>query len=234
MLVVIPARGGSKGVPGKNIKLLGGKPLIHYTIEAARKVVPDHQIIISTDSPEIKRVAENTGIEVPFLRPSTLAEDTTSMDEVIRHALNYFEKENPAPQKIMLLQPTSPFRDQSHIKEALKKFESSMEMLLSVKKAESSPYFELREEGKGGFLKKILSYSVLRRQETPAVWAINGAIYILNTRAFKEKTIHELERVRKYVMDDISSMDIDTPLDWEMAEICLPRLEELRSIALKK
>ena len=234
MLVVIPARGDSKGVPGKNIKLLGGKPLIHYTIEAARKVVPDRQIIVSTDSPEIKRVAQNTGMTVPFLRPSALAGDKSSMNEVVEHALKYYEKENPTPKKIMLLQPTSPFRDENHIREALESFDDSLDLLISVKEAESSPYFELREENKEGFLKQLFSTTFDRRQELPAVWALNGAIYIVNTHSFKENPLHSLRRVRKYVMDKISSTDIDSPLDWKLAEIFVIQLEELKSIAIKE
>ena len=234
MLVIIPARGGSKGVPGKNIKLLGGKPLIQYTIEAARAVVPDHRIIVSTDSSEIRQVVEKMGLKVPFLRPPILAEDKTTMDEVLRHALEYFEEENPTPREIMLLQPTSPFRNQHHIKEALNLYDNSMDMLISVKEAESSPYFELREENESGFLKKMFTSTVTRRQEIPEIWAINGAIYIFDTFLFKEKPFHDLERIKKYVMDDISSMDLDTPLDWKIGEVLLPHLEELRAKALKK
>ncbi len=122
VLVVIPARGGSKGVPGKNIKLLNGKPLIHYTIEAAQGVFNNEQIIVSTDCQEIKRVAEQTGLSVPFLRPSELATDEAGSYEVLLHALNYVEAKGEKPEIIILLQTTSPLRKRHHIEEALEIF----------------------------------------------------------------------------------------------------------------
>ena len=128
VLVVIPARGGSKGVPGKNIKLLNGKPLIHYTIEAARKIFEDQYIYVSTDSEKIKSVAEQTGLKVPFLRPKNLATDTANTRDVLLHALDEFVLKNKKePEVIILLQPTSPFRTASHISEALKLYNSTID-----------------------------------------------------------------------------------------------------------
>ena len=119
-LVIIPARGGSKGVPGKNIKLLNGKPLIQYTIEAALEVFDQEQIIVSTDAEDIKTVAELLGISVPFLRPSELATDTASSRDVILHAMDYYGSNRSwSPDVIVLLQPTSPFRQGVHIEAAL-------------------------------------------------------------------------------------------------------------------
>ena len=113
-LVVIPARGGSKGVPRKNIKLLAGKPLIQYTIEAARALFADDIICVSTDDIEIKEVVESLGLQVPFLRPNDLASDTAGTYEVLLHALNHYETTGYYPDTLILLQATSPFRTVTH------------------------------------------------------------------------------------------------------------------------
>lgn len=231
MLVIIPARGGSKGVPGKNIKNLHGKPLIQYTIEAAREVAEDKNIIVSTDSPEIKKVVERIGLNVPFLRPSELATDHSGTYEVLLHALNWYEGKNAAPEKIVLLQPTSPFRNASHIKEALDIYSSFLDMVVSVNKTKENPYYTLREETAEGFLEKSKEASFTYRQETPDVWTLNGAIYIINPHALKKSPLQHFKKVKKYVMDEISSLDIDTPLDWEIAKIFSQKIEFFRKLA---
>jgi N-acylneuraminate cytidylyltransferase len=218
-LVVIPARGGSKGVPGKNIKLLNGKPLIHYTIEAARAIFSDDEIIVSTESEEIRAVAEETGLNIPFLRPAELATDYSTSQEVLLHALEHFEKEHGLPQNVILLQPTSPFRTAAHIKEALQLKKDETEMIVSVFETKANPYFVLREEDKAGWLVPSKKGSFTRRQDAPKVYELNGAIYIINPTALKNKPIAEFTNVQKYVMDEHSSHDIDTPLDWKIAEI---------------
>jgi N-acylneuraminate cytidylyltransferase len=149
-LVVIPARGGSKGVPGKNIKILGDKPLIQYSIEAAREVFSDEVICISTDNLKIKQVVESLQLNVPFLRPSELAEDTIGTYEVLLHAVDYYESISYFPDTIILLQATSPFRTGNHIKEALLLFDDKCEMVVSVKAAKSNPYYLLYEENSNG------------------------------------------------------------------------------------
>jgi len=126
-LVVIPARGGSKGVPGKNIKLLNGKPLINYTIEAAQKVFDDAIICVTTDSQEIKQVVENTtGLKVPFLRPDNLATDNAGTYEVLLHAVDFYERQGYVADTLILLQPTSPFRTDKHIEEAIALFSETL------------------------------------------------------------------------------------------------------------
>lgn len=218
-LVVIPARGGSKGVPGKNIKLLNGKPLIHYTIEAARKVFSDDEIIVSTDSEKIKAVAEETGLNVPFLRPAQLATDHSTSQEVLLHALEHFTKEHGTPENVILLQPTSPFRTATHIKEALACKTDEIEMIVSVFETKANPYFVLREEDKNGWLFPSKKGNFTRRQDAPKVYELNGAIYIIDPAALKNKAIAEFTNVQKYVMDEQSSHDIDTLLDWKIAEV---------------
>lgn len=219
-LIIIPARGGSKGVPGKNIKLLNGKPLIQYTIEAALEVFDQEQIIVSTDTEGIKAVAEQLGLNVPFLRPSELATDTASSRDVILHAMDYFSSNMSwSPDAIILLQPTSPFRQGSHIEAALTLYNSSLDMVVSVKETASNPYYVLFEEDEHQFLRKSKSSTAKRRQDVPKVWELNGAIYVINPNSIKHKEIGQFDKVIKYEMDAFSSIDIDTPLDWQIAEV---------------
>lgn len=217
-LVIIPARGGSKGVRRKNIKLLNGKPLIQYTIEAALAVTVSENIIISTDSEEIKAVVEDLGIEVSSLRPKELATDTIGTYEVLLYELKKLEQAGKNYDYFILLQPTSPFRTGSQILEALALFNKNLEMVVSVKETKSNPYYVLREEDKNGFLIPSKVSSATRRQDTPKVWELNGAIYIINTSSLKKTPLNNFTKVKKYVMDEVSSHDIDTMLDWQIAE----------------
>lgn len=218
MLVVIPARGGSKGVPGKNIKKLGGKPLIHYTIEAAREIFDNRDIFVSTDSEEIREEVLKIGVDVPFLRPASLSTDEASTYEVLLHSVNYMESIGIYHDTLILLQPTSPFRTAMHIKEALALYHDNLEMIVSVKETSANPYYVLREETPEGFLIPSKSGGFTRRQDCPKVWEINGAIYIMNVKALKQKSHTHFTLVKKYEMDQISSHDIDTYLDWDVAE----------------
>ncbi len=224
MLVVIPARGGSKGVPGKNIKELGEKPLIQYTIEAAREIFHDNQILVSTDSQEIKKTVENIGLKVPFLRPENLATDEAGTYEVLLHALEFAENNGNFAETLILLQPTSPFRNSEHIKEALKIYESlnsDVDMVVSVKETKANPYYVLKEENKNGYLEASKKGNFTRRQDCPQVWELNGAIYIINVHSLKARPMHRFEKVFKYVMDEKSSQDIDNPLDFKWCEFLL-------------
>ena len=218
-LVIIPARGGSKGVPKKNIKLLGGKPLIYYTIEAAKAVFEDQFICVSTDDLEIKKVVEQTGLKIPFLRPAELATDTAGTYEVLLHALNYYENLEYFPDTIILLQPTSPYRTAEHIKEAIKLYTTEIDMVVSVKETKSNPYFNLFEEDVDGFLKKSKESDYTRRQDCPKVWEYNGAIYVINVESLKKLQISKFQKIKKYVMDELSSLDIDSEMDFKIAEI---------------
>lgn len=221
MLVVIPAREGSKGVPGKNIKDLCGKPLINYTIEAAREIFDDKDIIVSTDSTEIRNKVVQTGINVPFLRPPSLSTDNAGTYEVLLHALTFMEEKGKYYNSLILLQPTSPFRNANHIKEAMSLYSARSEMLVSVKETKANPYYILREENEDGFLIPSKVGNFKRRQDAPNVWEINGAIYIINVEALKKEHYGNFKKVIKYEMDEISSHDIDTPLDWLVAEAIL-------------
>ena len=220
-LVVIPARGGSKGIPNKNIKLLGRKPLIYYTIEAAREVFSDDQICVTTDVILIKEVVERTGLKIPFLRPPELATDIAGTYDVLLHALSFYEGKGIYFDTIVLLQATSPFRTAAHIKEALALYDKNCEMVVSVKETKANPYYVLREENKDGWLIKSKEGNFIRRQDCPKVYEVNGAIYIAKINTLKQKPMSKFTKVKKYVMDEVSSHDIDTPFDWQVAEIIL-------------
>jgi N-acylneuraminate cytidylyltransferase len=220
-LVVIPVRGGSKGVPSKNIKLLNEKPLIQYTIEAARGIFSDSQICVSTDDEEIKAVVESLGLTVPFIRPEHLATDTASTYEVLLHAAAFYEQKGYYPDTLILLQATSPFRTSKHITEALALYDETCDMVVSTKVTKSNPYYVLYEENENGWLIKSKEGNFFTRQDCPKVYELNGAIYIINIEALKSKPIHEFVRVKKYVMDEISSHDIDSKLDWDFAQFIL-------------
>jgi CMP-N,N'-diacetyllegionaminic acid synthase len=220
-LVIIPVRGGSKGVPRKNIKLLGGKPLIQYTIEAAREIFSDEVICVSTDDLEIKEVAERLGLDVPFMRPAELASDQAGSCEVLLHAIDFYEKSGYFPDTIILLQATSPFRTGKHIKEALKLFDDSCEMVVSMKVTKANPYSVLRELNSEGWLEKSKPRNFSRRQDVPKVWELNGAIYLIRVDSIKLFGINNIKRVRGYEMEEIVSHDIDTTLDWIVAEAIL-------------
>jgi CMP-N,N'-diacetyllegionaminic acid synthase len=223
-LIIIPARGGSKGVPRKNIKLLRGIPLIHYTIKAAQKLFDNALICVSTDDEEIKKVAEQTSLVVPFLRPKELASDSSGTYEVLMHAIEHFANNGYEADTLILLQPTSPFRTSSHIEEALKIYSNEIDMVVSVKETRSNPYYVLFEEDENGYLKKSKDANFIRRQDCPKVWEYNGAIYIININSLKKKTLNQFTKVRKFVMDDFSSHDIDTLFDWEIAKTIIEKI----------
>ena len=217
-LIIIPARGGSKAVPRKNIKLLEGKPLIQYTIEAARSVFDDEIICVSTEDLEIKAIVEGFGLPVPFIRPASLATDSAGTHEVLLHAINFYETQGYNADTIILLQPTSPFRTSEHIKNALTIYNNNCDMLASVKETHANPYFLLMEENKEGWLVKSKEGSFSRRQDCPKVYELNGAIFIISIRALKLRQMRYFQKVTKYLMDDVSSHEIDSELDWIIAE----------------
>ena len=220
-LAVITARGGSKGIPGKNTKPLNGKPLILYTVEAARMVFQDQYIYVSTESQEIKNTVESSGLEVPFLRPTELATDTSSSEDVLKHALKEAVKKGLLFDAVVLLQPTSPFRNEEHIQSAIIEFEKDPEsLLLSVTEARENPYYTLMEEDKDGFLQKSKQSNFTRRQDCPSVWNINGAIYIFPKNEFMKGGFDTLSK-RKFVMNALASIDIDSSSDWTIAESLL-------------
>lgn len=222
-LILVPARGGSKGIPRKNIKPLAGRPLIHYTLEVGRELEEEGvgTLCVSTDDGEIRRTAEDFGVEVPFLRPARLATDEAGSHEVILHALDWYAGERGREfGRVILLQPTSPFRTAEHVRRALELWDEEVEMVASVTETDANPYYVLFEENERGWLEPSKEGDFRRRQDAPEVWELNGAVYVMRTDALRRAAPSQFTRVRKMVMDRRSSLDLDTPLDWTIAE-CL-------------
>jgi CMP-N,N'-diacetyllegionaminic acid synthase len=222
ILVVIPARGGSKGIPQKNIKLLGDKPLIQYSIDVAREIVNDDMICVSTDDERIKEVCESLNLTIPFVRPTELSTDIAGTYEVLVHSLRYYLEKKIEVDKIVLLQPTSPFRNSKQLKDALSLWKEDSELIVGVKKTKANPYYVLMEENAEGYLElSKKAGDISQRQSVPSVYEINGAIYIINAKKLLNEKSLRAFKTQKYVMDDVSSVDIDEPLDWLYAETIL-------------
>lgn len=221
-LVIIPARGGSKGIPHKNIKLLAGKPLIEYTIDVARAIVPDENICVSTDDQKIIKVVENYGLKVPFVRPEELAIDKAGTYEVLLHALKFYEDQGKHFDNVILLQNTSPFRNAEHVREALKLYSPEIDMVVSVKESTSNPYYNCFEENNKGYLHISKGDGLFtRRQDVPKAYEYNGAIYIINPNSLKKMPLGKFSHRVKYVMDDMHSVDLDNMIDWKFAELII-------------
>lgn len=222
VLVVIPARGGSKGIPYKNIKLLNGKPLICYSIDVARQFTSDENICVTTDDDKIIEVVENYGLKVPFKRPDYLATDTCGSNEVIQHAWQFYADKGKRYDVVLLLQPTSPFRKVEFLKEAVALYDDSIDMVTSVKLSSCNPYYDGFEENAEGLLTISKGDGTIeRRQDAPSVWQQNGSIYVINPKSLMEKGMGAFTHIRKYAMPEVYSVDLDTILDWKMAEIMI-------------
>ena len=222
ILYLIPARAGSKGLPGKNTKLLGGKPLITYSIEfAMRNSNIGDELCISSNDDEVIAIANKMGVKIPFKRPEELATDTASSHDVIIHALNFYQEKGISFDTVFLLQPTSPFRSQDDFKEMLHQYEQDIDMVVSVKHSKENPYFTLFEENTNGFLKKSKEQNFARRQDCPSVFAYNGSMYLINVQSVRQSLLGEFTKIKKVLMPEERSIDIDTPADWNLAEFYL-------------
>jgi CMP-N-acetylneuraminic acid synthetase len=227
VLGIIPARGGSKGIPGKNVRLLSGQPLIAYTFEAARASRRLTRTILSTDSPEIADAGRRAGVEVPFLRPAELAGDDTPMALVIRHALDWLMREEGyQPGIVTLLQPTAPLRQAQHVDAALDMLlDSQADSVVSVTAVPGhySPHWQFAiVDGEirlwtGGALSEIIT----RRQELPPTYTRNGAIYAFWRRTFEQSGSMYGARCLAYVMPPNVSANIDSLEDWALTEYLL-------------
>lgn len=221
-LYVIPARGGSKGIPGKNIKPLAGKPLIEYTIDVARALANDEDICVTTDDKAIIETVEKTGLKVPFVRPAELSTDQSGTYEVLLHALDFYESKGVHYDTMVLLQPTSPFRTTGDVKACLELYSDDIDMVVSVKQAATNPYYNAFEIDDNGFLhisKGEGNYT--RRQDAPKVWEYNGAVYVINVDSLRKMPLGQFTRRRMYEMSAERSIDLDTPTDWFIAETLL-------------
>lgn len=222
ILGLITARGGSKGVPKKNIKLLNGKPLLAYTIEAAKKSKFITEIVLSSDDDEIIQTATNLGLNVPFKRPSELAQDTTSSIDVVAHALQFFESKGVFFDAVCLLQPTSPFRKEGFIDAAIEKFtKQNTDCLLSVLQVphEYNPHWTFVENANGTLNIATGEKEIIkRRQDLPPAFFRDGSIYITKTQVIKEKHSFYGESISYIESDPTFFCNIDTLKDWELAE----------------
>lgn len=225
-LFIIPARGGSKGIPGKNIKPLGGRPLIAYSIEAARQSgADDAHIILSTDYPEIADTARLLGLEVSYMRPAELSTDTAGSREVILDAMDWADRRAISYDCVVLLQPTSPLRTADDVTGALAIYSPDIDMVVSVTPAASNPYYNCFETDPAtGFLHISKGDGLYtRRQDAPEAWEYNGAVYVINPVSIRRQPLGAFGRRVPYVMPRSRSIDLDTPTDWLVAEALISR-----------
>lgn len=213
-LIIIPARGGSKGIPKKNIAMLDGRPLIDYTIKAALYTAAPSQIILSTDSEEIASVARDCGLDTPYRRPAELATDTAGSREVILDAMDWAEREGREYDAVVLLQSTSPLRKPEDIAGAMALYDDSIDMVVSVAEARSNPYYNCFEADADGFLHVSKGDGLYtRRQDVPPAFEYNGAVYVINPQSIRKMAMGEFPRRVPYLMPAERSVDIDTPID---------------------
>ncbi len=225
-LFVIPARGGSKGIPRKNIKPLGGRPLLAWTVDAAMQALGPggdlRRILLSTDDPEIAETGRSLGLTVDYMRPSELATDTAGSREVILDAMAWADSREITYDAVVLLQPTSPFRTASDILGACEMYASATEepdMVVSVCESAANPYynlFETRDDGTLAVCKGPGLYT--RRQDAPPVWEYNGAVYVIRPESIRRMALGEFPVRLPYVMPRSRSLDLDTQADWMLAE----------------
>ncbi len=221
-LAIIPARSGSKGLKDKNIKLLNGKPLIAYTIEAAIRSGEFDEVMVSTDSEQYAEIAREYGASVPFLRSEETATDTAGSWDVVEEVLRGYEEMGRCFDTFCLLQPTSPLRDENDIKGAYDLFRGKAEFaVVSVCEAEHSPLWcgHLPEDRE--FVGFIDESAMKQRQAGGRFYRLNGALYIVSREKFRESRYLYQKGSFAYVMSQRKSVDIDTELDFRMAEILM-------------
>ncbi|EID4420536.1 acylneuraminate cytidylyltransferase family protein [Vibrio vulnificus] len=229
ILAITPARGGSKRLPGKNIKNLNGKPLIQWTIDAALAVQEIARVMVTTDCDEIAEIAKQAGAEVPFIRPPELATDTSSSTDVIRHALDFYRAQGEEFDFVLLLQPTSPIRSADDIRHAIEQLKAhTADAVVSVCPCDHSPLWANTlpdDRSMADFIRHEVSQ--LRSQDLPDYYRINGAIYLTKvSRFYQENSLFLSSNIFAYVMDNESSVDIDHELDFLIAETVLKYREQ--------
>ncbi len=221
----VPARGGSKGIPGKNLYPLAGKPLLQYTLEAARQSALVDEIFLSSDDPSIIAFARSLGFDVPYVRPQELAGDAAPVHAALRHALEWLSGQGrPLPEHVLLLQPTSPLRLAEDIDGAVRRYlESGADSLVSVHELAEHPYECLRAADSGWSYLARPEVAAYRRQDYgERFYFINGAIYLARTAFFLEtgRLVTESETAL-YVMPRERGLDIDTMEQMRLAGYCL-------------
>ena len=227
ILGLIPARGGSKGIPGKNIKLLGGKPLIQYAIQEALKCKLIDKVVVSTDSKKIADISLSLGAEVPFIRPAHLADDCSPTIDTVVHCLQFYQELGEGFDAVCLLQTTHPFRTSKDIESSIVKFKKdSADSLISVISVphEFNPHWVYVKDSIGNLRiatgeKKIIS----RRQDLPDAFVRNGAIYITKSSVLLEENSLYGDRISAYKMSSTDHVNLDTLDDWRKAKLIINR-----------
>lgn len=218
ILAIIPARGGSKGLPGKNIKKFGGRPLIARTIEPAKKSKYISRVAVATDAKDIARVSKKYGAEVVSL-PKNLTTDTSPVSGAVLFSLDWFKKQGETFDLLVLLQPTSPLRNAQDIDQAIETFlKGRGRSLVSVTESDHPPYWMFKIEK---YLKPLFSakYLKMRKQDIPETYRPNGAIYVLPVKTFLKHKKFYVGKVTPYIMPTLRSVDIDTLTDFLYAEL---------------
>ena len=231
-LFVIPARGGSKGLPKKNIKSIAAKRLVVWSVEAAKKaaaIIGNCDLIISTDSQEIADVAKNYGAQIPFLRPDELASDTATSVDVMLHALNFMETSGKHYEYIAMIEPTSPQRDEHDLVNALQQLKNTTnaESIVGVCKTEGCHPLFLTKLNKG-FLEPYenKTYKVYRRQEIDEVYFFEGSMYISKVESFKKRKSFYHEKTLGFEMPKWKSFEVDDMTDFLIIEKLLQARQE--------
>ena len=226
ILGIIPARGGSKSVPQKNIRLLAGKPLMAYTIETAQKCNMLNRTIVSTDNDEIAEVAKKYGGDVPFMRPNNLSLDNTPMVPVIQHAVYFIEKkENFHVDVVVLLDTTYPFRRVEDIEACIQKLErKNADSVVTVCEVEHNPYFVMMELNDDKLVPLIKCDKVItRRQDAPEVYRLNAAVYAVKRDVLMNKNKVITDNTIAVIMSQELSTHIDHEIDFEFAEYLMKK-----------
>ena len=232
ILALIPARGGSKRLPGKNIRLLGGKPLIVWSIDVAKCLTGICDVLVSTDDPAIAAVCKEAGALVPWLRPAKLATDFASSVDVAVHALDWYEAEMGTVDGVLLLQPTSPFRTTDTIRKAVAIFEKEhgRHPVVSVSPASCHPAwcFRRMEDGMAPFL----GWDAIggRSQDLEPAWTLNGAVYLIAPAVLRTERTFVTQAASMLTMDNLKEgIDIDTSSDFEICEEILRNSQDKAS-----
>ena len=223
VLCLMLARGGSRGVPGKNIKSINGYPLIYYTIEAVKNCEYFDRILLSTDSLEIAEVANKYGIETPFMRPSELAGDNSNASDVIEHALKWVEKNDKKYDLVQYIFPTAPFRTADDIYNGFNELDKNCaDMVLSVCETEHPMFWE-NSLPENNSMKNFVprKYRNKNRQLLPKSYRLNGSIFLAKWDIFYYKKDWFEQNTFAYIMPRDRSIDIDTPYDFQLAEILM-------------
>ena len=225
VLALIPARGGSRRLPGKNLLKLCGEPMTVWSIKAAQQSKYVDRIVVSTDSDEIAEVARAAGADVPFMRPNYLASDTASSLDVVKHALNELNQKGQCYEFIVLLQPTSPLRTSKHIDESFELLQSKdADAIVGVTELDHPIELTNRLPDDLSMKGFFTTDTHLRSQDFPKRYRVNGAIYLVRVESLiKENTIFLSDRIYAYKMDREVSVDIDTPYDLRLADALFNR-----------